>query len=80
MKILGSSKTFEIDDKIKSILRIKDNYSFFAIPNEILEKFKVKGFDIIDSDNELMLVARKVEQTNDENKPTDLKEVVSTAT
>ena len=79
MKILGYAKTFEIDEKIKSILRIKDNYSFFAIPSDILEKFKAKRFDIIDSDNELMLVARKTEQTSESNKPTT-KEVLSNAT
>ena len=72
-KIIGSTKAIIPPTAAVTSLRIKDNYSFFAIPSEILEKYQVKEFDIIESDNELMMVARKTEATSESNKPTPTK-------
>jgi len=77
-KILGSTTCTDINPTVAKSLKLKEGFSFFAIPNEVLDKFNVKGFDIIDSDNDLMLVAQpqKPEPTN-ENTPTLSKEVAS---
>ncbi len=79
MKILGSVTPIGITPAAAAALKIKEGTSFFHIPSEILEKYKAKKFDIIDSDSELMLVAQsaKAEPTNDKNKTTSLKELVS---
>lgn len=70
MQNLGSAKTFEVNEKIQSILKISgDNYSFLAIPTEILEKYKVKEFDIIENENKINLVAHtwRAELTSESN-------------
>ena len=79
MKILGSVTAVSITPTVANLLKIKDENSFIAIPNAVLDKFNSKKFDIIDSDSELMLVAQsaKAELTNDKNKTTSLKELVS---
>jgi len=78
MKILGSVTPVRINADVAKSLKLKEGISFVAIPNEVLDRFGAKGFDVIDSDNELMLVAQsaKAELTT-KNKPTRLKEIVS---
>ncbi len=57
MKIIGSTKPYALDEKAKSSLKIIGDYSFIAIPTDVLEKYGVDSFDItIDSDNKMVLV------------------------
>jgi len=76
MKILGSVTPVAIDAATAASLKLKDNFSFLALPGEILEKYQANTFDIIEDDNKIMLVARNTEQTSESNKPTT-KEVLS---
>ena len=79
MKILGSVESIRINPVAAAALKINEDVSFFAIPNSVLDKFNAKKFDIINSNNELMLVAQpaKAELTNDKNKPTVSKRILS---
>jgi len=80
MKILGSVTPVGITADVAASFKLNGDDSFFAIPNEILEKHGVKSFDIIEStDNELILVAQSAKAELTKNKPTRLKEVVSNA-
>jgi len=57
MKIIGSTKPYALAEKAKSILKINGDYSFIAIPTDVLEKYAVDSFEIIiDSDNKIKLV------------------------
>jgi len=77
-KIIASITPVNITTDAVKTLKLKEGISFFAIPNEILDKFNVKKFDVINSDNELMLVAQtaKPELTSESNKIPS-KEIVS---
>jgi len=65
--LLGTTKLYEITEQAKSILKIHGDFSFFAIPTDLLNKYGIESFDIIDSDNKIMLVAHGTEQTELEN-------------
>ena len=65
--IIGMTKLYEITEQAKSILKIHGDFSFFAIPTDLLNKYGIEFFDIIDSDNKIMLVAHGTEQTGTEN-------------
>ena len=71
--IIGMTKPYEITEQAKSILKIHGDFSFFAISTDLLNKYGIESFDIIDSDNKLKLVARKTETTSESNKPTPTK-------
>ena len=70
-KIIASIVPVNITANAVKTLKLKDGFSALAIPNEILDKFHAKKFDVIDSGNELILVAQTAtaEATNDKNKP-----------
>ncbi len=78
-RIIATVGAYAIDEETKNLLKIKGDFSFIALPNEILEKHKVSAFDIIEDKNEIKLVAqtKEVEQTSESNKPASLKEVLS---
>ena len=76
MKIVGFVKTIRIDPVAAGALKTNEDVSFFAIPNTVLDKFHAKIFNVIDSDNELILVAQTESQATSENNPT-AKKVVS---
>jgi len=65
--LLGTTKLYEITEQAKSILKIHGDFSFFAIPTELLNKYSIESFEIIDSDNKIMLVAHGSERTKLEN-------------
>ena len=72
--LLGMTKPYEITEQAKSILKIHGDFSFFAIPTELLNKYGIESFEIIDSDNKIMLVAQEnPKQTSESNKPTPSK-------
>ena len=73
--VTATAAAYAIDNETKNLLKIKGNFSFIAISTELLEKHKAKEFDIIDSDN-LILVARtkQAEQPTENKIPT--KEIV----
>ncbi len=76
MKILGSVSPVVINPLVAKSLKLKDDFAFFAISNEILDKFNVKGFDVINSDNKLILIAQPESQATSENK-SPAKEIIS---
>jgi len=60
-KIIGTTRAFPLAEKAKSILKINGDYSFIAIPTDVLDKYGVDSFEItIDSDNKMVLVGPKV--------------------
>ena len=69
-RIIATVAAYAIDEETKNLLKIKGDFSFIALPNEILEKHKVSAFDIIEDKNEIKLVAHGTEQTSESNKPT----------
>ena len=44
-----------LSDESKLILKIKGDFSFFAIPTDILKKHNVESFDLISDKNNLKL-------------------------
>ena len=78
-KIIGTARAIPLAERVQSILKINGNYSFFALPTDMLEKYGIDSFDIILNENKIMLVAHSVaEQLNESYKPPTSKEVVST--
>ena len=77
MKILGSVTVVGIAAAVAASLKLQDNCKFFAIPNEVLDRFNAKGFDIIDSDSKLILVAQSAKAELTKNKPTVSKRILS---
>ena len=73
--LLGTTKLYEITEQAKSILKIHGDFSFFAIPTDLVNKYGIESFEIIDSDNKIMLVAqtKEAEQTSESNKPAPTK-------
>ena len=65
--LLGTTKLYEITEQAKSILKIHGDFSFFAIPTDLLNKYGIESFDIIDSDNKIILVAHGTERAGTEN-------------
>ncbi len=78
MTDIGHTKLYPIPESVKSILKIHGDFSFFAIPTDLLNKYGIESFEIIKDSDKIMLVAQKgAEQANESNKPTSLKEVLS---
>lgn len=74
-RIIATVGAYAIDEETKNLLKIKGDFSFIALPNEILEKHKISAFDIIEDEKEIKLVAqtKEVEQTSESNKPSPTK-------
>lgn len=78
-RIIGTARAIPLAEKAQSILKINGNYSFFALPTDMLEKYGIDSFDIVQNQNKIMLVAHSdAEQLNESYKPPTSKEVVST--
>ena len=56
-KIIGTTKALPLAERAQSILKVNGNFSFFAIPTPILEKYGIDSFDIILNENKIMLLA-----------------------
>jgi len=57
-KIIGTVKPFEIPAELKYKLKLNTNYTLFALPSDILDKYAIEYFQIIkNSDNKIMLVS-----------------------
>ncbi len=69
-RVIATVAVHTIDNETKNLLKIKGDFSLIALPNELLEKHKVKEFDIIDSDNKIILVGPKVNRTGPTTNPT----------
>jgi len=78
MTDIGHTKLYPIPESVKSILKIHGDFSFFAIPTELLNKYDIESFDIIDSDNKIMLIGSRIAQDPTTEKPTSTKMEVST--
>ena len=76
--LLGTTKLYEITEQAKSILKIHGDFSFFAIPTDLLNKYGIESFEIIDSDNKIMLIGSRIAQDPITEKPTPTKMEVST--
>lgn len=71
--LIGTIKLYKITEQAKSILKIHGDFSFFAIPTDLLNKYGVESFDIIDSDNKIMLIGPRIAQGPITEKPTPIK-------
>jgi len=60
--LLGTTKLYEITEQAKSILKIHGDFSFFAIPTDLLNKYGIESFEIINSDNKIMLIGSRIAQ------------------
>ena len=68
MTDMGHTKPYPIPEAVKSILKIHGDFSFFAISTDLVNKYDIESFEIIDSDNKIMLVAQNgTERTKLEN-------------
>ena len=55
--VIGTTKPIEIPAELKYKLKINGDYSFIAIPTDVLDKYGVDSFEItIDSNNKMVLV------------------------
>ena len=66
--IIGYAKPYVVAEKVKSILKIHGDYSFFALPTDILQKYNVDSFEIIKKDNKIMLIGSEV---SGQSRPTE---------
>jgi len=63
--VIGTTKPIEIPAELKYKLKLNTNYTLFALPSDILDKYAVDSFEIIiDSDNKIKLVGPKVNRTS----------------
>ena len=56
-RIIGNARAIPLAEKVQTILKINGNYSFFALPTDMLEKYGIDSFDIILNENKIMLKA-----------------------
>ena len=56
-RIIGTARAYALAEKAQSILKINGNYSFFAIPTSMLDKYGIDSFDIILNENKIKLLA-----------------------
>ena len=54
---------YKLSEEAKSILKIKGDYSFFAIPTGILKKHNIESFDII-FDNGVVSLMQEAQGTS----------------
>lgn len=54
---------YELSEKARSLLKIKGDYSFFAIPTGILKKHNIESFDII-FDNGVVSLMQEAQGTS----------------
>jgi len=66
-KIIGTARAIPLAEKAQSILKINGNYSFFALPTDMLEKYGIDSFDIILNKNKIMLLATNGTEQATEN-------------
>ena len=56
-RIIGTVRAVPLAEKVQSVLKINGNYSFFALPTDLLEKYGIDSFDIILNENKVTLLA-----------------------
>jgi len=76
--LLGMTKPYEITEQAKSILKIHGDFSFFAIPTDLLNKYGIESFEIIKDSDKIMLIGSRIAQDPITEKPTPTKMEVST--
>ena len=76
-RIIGTARAVPLAEKAQSILKINGNYSFFALPTDMLEKYGIDSFDIILNENKIMLIGPGIVQDPTTKKPTPAKMEVS---
>lgn len=65
-RIIGTVRAIPLAEKAQTILKINGNYSFFALPTDMLEKYNVDSFDIILNEDKILLkAANGTEPTTD---------------
>ena len=72
-RIIGTTRAYALAEKTQSILKINGNYSFFALPTDMLEKYGIHSFDIILNENNLVsLTPNGTEQATGNLTPTKM--------
>jgi len=71
-KIIGTVRAIPLAEKTQSILKINGNYSFFAIPTSVLEKYGIDSFVIVQNEDKILLKATNATEPTTEN-PTSTK-------
>lgn len=67
-RIIGTARAIPLAERVQSILKINGNYSFFALPTDMLEKYGIDSFDIILNENKkVSLAANGTEQATNHN-------------
>ena len=56
-RIIGTARAVPLAEKAQSILKINGNYSFFALPTDMLEKYGIDSFEIIQNEGKILLKA-----------------------
>jgi len=56
-RIIGTVRAIPLAEKVQSILKINGNYSFFALPTDMVEKYGLGSFDIILNKNKKVSLA-----------------------
>lgn len=56
-RIIGTVRAIPLAERVQSILKINGNYSFFALPTDMVEKYGLDSLDIILNENKVMLLA-----------------------
>lgn len=59
-RIIGTARAIPLAERAQSILKINGNYSFFALPTDMLKKYGIDSFDIILNENKVMLVGPSI--------------------
>ena len=56
-RIIGTVRAVPLAERAQSILKINGNYSFFALPTDMLEKYGIDSFEIIQNEDKILLKA-----------------------
>ena len=61
-RIIGTARAVPLAERAQSILKINGNYSFFALPTDMLEKYGIDSFDIILNEDKILLIGPRIVQ------------------
>lgn len=70
-RLIGTVRAIPLAEKTQSILKINGNYSFFALPTDMLEKYGIDSFNIILNEDKIMLKATNGTEPTTDNPTTN---------
>ena len=65
-RLIGTARAIPLAERVQLILKINGNYSFFALPTDMVEEYGLDSLDIIlNENNKVSLAPNGTEQATD---------------